>query len=126
MPTDAAEAVADAISRSPELALEVHTQEELGVSPGSVGSPWVAASSSFVSFAFGAVVPLFPWFFASGTAATVASIVLGALMAVAVGFAVGSFTGRSRFLTAVRQLAIGALAAAVCTGIGALVGVRAP
>ncbi len=124
VPTEAAEAVADAISRSPELALEVHTREELGVSPGSTGSPWIAAASSFVSFAFGAAGPLLPWFFATGTTATVASIIIGALMSLTVGFAVGSFTGRSRFGTAVRQLAIGALAAAVCTAIGALVGVR--
>ncbi|MHB8718639.1 MAG: VIT1/CCC1 transporter family protein [Candidatus Dormibacteria bacterium] len=124
VPEAAAEAVADAIAGNPELALEVHTREELGVTPGSIGSPLAAALSSFGSFALGALVPLLPWFFAVGTAATLASIILGALMAMAVGAAVAQFTGRSRVYTALRQLGIGILAAAVCTGIGTLVGVH--
>lgn len=124
VPVAAAEAVAEAIGRDPELALEVHTREELGVHLGSIGSPPTAAASSFVSFAFGALVPLIPWFFSSGATAVVASIVVGALMSLAVGGAVAAFTGRSKVYTALRQLAIGVLAAAVCTGVGALVGVH--
>ena len=122
VPEAAAEAVADAIGNNPELALEVHTREELGVTLGAIGSPMAAALSSFGSFAVGAVVPLIPWFITGGVAAVIASIILGACMAVAVGAVVAQFTGRSRLYTAARQLAIAAVAAAVCTGIGALVG----
>jgi VIT1/CCC1 family predicted Fe2+/Mn2+ transporter len=124
VPVEAAEQVATALARDPELALEVHVREELGVNPGSIGSPPAAAASSFVSFAFGALVPLFPWFFTSGTVAVAASIILGAVMAVAIGVAVAIFTGRSRVRTAARQLAINALAAAVTYGIGTAVGVH--
>ena len=65
-----------------------------------------------------------PWFFTSGTAAVVASIILGGVMAIAVGVAVASFTGKSKLRTAVRQLAIATLAAAVTYGVGTAVGVH--
>ncbi len=124
VPAGAAEEVATALARDPELALEVHTREELGVNPGSIGSPRAAAASSLGSFAFGALVPLLPWFFSSGTAAVVASIILGAVMAIAVGVAVASFTGKSKLRTAGRQLVIAAIAAAVTYGVGTAVGVH--
>ena len=71
--------VATQLMRDPELALETHAREELGVDPSALGSPWLAASSSFFAFALGALVPLLPWFFGRGTAATVASVVLAAV-----------------------------------------------
>jgi VIT1/CCC1 family predicted Fe2+/Mn2+ transporter len=124
VPAGAAEEVATALARDPDLALEVHAREELGVNPGSIGSPRAAAASSLGSFAFGALVPLLPWFFSSGTPAVVASIILGAVMAIFVGVAVASFTGKSKVRTAARQLAIAALAAAVTYGVGTAVGVH--
>ena len=122
VPADAAEQVATALSKNPELALEVHSREELGVNPGSIGSPPAAAASSFGAFAVGALVPLLPWFFGSGGTAVVASIILGAIAALAVGVAVAYFTGRSPVLTALRQLGIATVVAAVTYGIGTLVG----
>jgi VIT1/CCC1 family predicted Fe2+/Mn2+ transporter len=124
VPKAAAEEVASALGRNPELALEVHSREELGVNPDSIGSPRAAAASSFVSFAVGAIVPLVPWFIASGTAAVLASIILGAVASLAVGVLVAVFTGRSRVRTALRQLAIATVVAAVTFGIGSAVGVH--
>lgn len=123
VPADIAAAVADALMRDPEVALEVHSREELGVDPARTGSPWGAAGSSFVSFAVGAIVPLIPWFFLSGWEAVVSSIVLGAVAALCVGGAVGYFSGRSVARAALRQIAIAAVAAAVTFGIGRAVGV---
>lgn len=116
--------IAETIMRDPEVALEVHAAEELGVRPSQTGAPLQAAVSSFVSFAFGALIPLLPWFFASGQPAVVASVGLGAVSAVAVGWTVAVFTDRSRVLSALRQLAIAAVAAAVTYGIGLAVGAR--
>jgi VIT1/CCC1 family predicted Fe2+/Mn2+ transporter len=124
VPRAAADEVATALSRDPELALEVHSREELGVNPGSIGSPPKAAASSFVSFAVGAIVPLLPWFFVSGTTAVLVSIILGATASLAVGVLVAVFTGRSPVRTALRQLAIAAVVAAVTFGIGSAVGVH--
>lgn len=109
--------------RSPELALETHAREELGINPQQTGNPWQAAGSSFVTFALGAVIPLLPWLVTSGTAATRWSMVLGAIAAFAVGAALAHFTGRWWLWSALRQLLISAVAAAVTFGIGRAVGI---
>lgn len=116
--------VAQALMADPEVALEVHAQEELGVHPRQTGSPVAAATSSFFSFAFGALIPLVPWFFIGGTTAVIISIGLGTVSALAIGWTVAVFTGRSRVLSALRQLAIGAVAAGVTFGVGSAVGVH--
>ena len=51
----------------PELAVEVHTREELGVDPDNLPSPLVAAGSSFVSFAVGAALPVLPYLLGATT-----------------------------------------------------------
>jgi VIT1/CCC1 family predicted Fe2+/Mn2+ transporter len=118
-----ARAMAEDIMRDPELALETHAREELGIDPRSLGSPVKAAASSFVAFALGALVPLLPWFVSTGAAAMVASVVLGAVGAVGVGLGLARFTGRSALVSATRQLAIAAVAAGVTWLVGSLVGV---
>src|SRR5690348_1016432 len=55
---DTAEKLATEMHRDPDLALETHAREELGINPDSLGSPVQAAVSSFLSFAVGALVPL--------------------------------------------------------------------
>ena len=52
----------------PELALETHAREELGINPDHLGSPVQSALSSFFTFALGAFIPLVPWLFTKGTA----------------------------------------------------------
>ena len=53
--------VARQLSRDPEQALEIHAREELGIDPGDLPSPLVAAVSSFGSFALGALLPVLPY-----------------------------------------------------------------
>ena len=108
--------------RSPELALETHAREELGIDPTAVGSPWRASGISLVTFGFGALLPLLPWFFIGGTTAIIWSIVVGAVASLGVGALLGRFTGRSRMLSALRQLGVAMLAASVTYGVGHLVG----
>ena len=45
----------------PELALETHAREELGIDPRRLGDPLQAAVASFLAFALGAFLPLIPW-----------------------------------------------------------------
>jgi VIT1/CCC1 family predicted Fe2+/Mn2+ transporter len=120
---DTASELAHHMMKNPELALETHAREELGIDPNSLGSPVGAAVSSFLAFAIGALIPLLPWFFGSGTSAVVASVVLGALSAVAIGVALSRFTGRSAVRSALRQLGIAAVAAGVTYIVGSAVGV---
>jgi VIT1/CCC1 family predicted Fe2+/Mn2+ transporter len=117
-----AEAMATAVMADPEVALEVHAREELGVDPDDVGNPLAAAGSSFVAFAVGALLPLVPWFVASGLAAMVASVVLGLAAAATVGLVLATFTERSRIRTASRQVVLAAVACALTWLIGSLLG----
>ena len=123
VPRPTAEAVAEALMSDPEVALEVHSREELGVDPARTGSPLTAGISSFISFAIGALIPLIPWFFASGTGGVLASVILGAAAALGIGAAIGYFSERSILRAAFRQLVITVAAAAVTFGVGHLVGV---
>ena len=118
-----AEQLATALSRDPELALQTHAREELGIDPESLGRPVSAAASSFVTFSIGASIPLIPYFFGSGTAALVAAVVLGVVAALTVGALLARFTGRSVGLSAARQLVFSAIPAAITFGIGSAVGV---
>jgi VIT1/CCC1 family predicted Fe2+/Mn2+ transporter len=117
-----AQELAGEMMRDPDLALETHAREELGINPARLGSPLQAAVSSFVMFALGALLPLLPWLFGSGSAAILASVVIGAVAALAVGAALGVFTGRSPVRSALRQLGLAALAAGATYAVGRLVG----
>lgn len=118
-----AEPMADEVMRDPDLALETHAREELGFDPRAIGSPVQASLSSFLSFALGALLPLIPWLIGSGTGAVLASVVIGAITSLGVGWQLGRMTGRSRWRTALRQLVVASVAAAVTYGIGRAVGV---
>jgi VIT1/CCC1 family predicted Fe2+/Mn2+ transporter len=121
---DLARELVDEMMRDPEIALETHAREELGINPQQLGSPAVAAGSSFVTFALGALLPLVPWLVtAGGGAATLISVGIGAVAALAVSGTLGVLTGRSPVKGAVRQLAVAAVAAVVTYGIGRLIGV---
>ncbi|MEO6122036.1 MAG: VIT1/CCC1 transporter family protein [Acidimicrobiales bacterium] len=120
---EVAEELASHMMRDPELALETHAREELGIDPSDLGSPVQAAVSSFLAFVVGALVPLVPWFVAQGSGAMIASVVLTAAAALAVGIALAVFTGRSWPRPALRQLVIAIIPAAVTFAIGNAVGI---
>ncbi|HEY2265940.1 MAG TPA: VIT1/CCC1 transporter family protein, partial [Streptosporangiaceae bacterium] len=108
------------ISAHPEKALAVHALEELGVDPGELPSPVVAAGASLASFALGAVIPLFPYLIGLNLLAV--TLGLAAVAAVAGGGIVARMTSRPFWRGAARQLILGAAAAAITFGIGAAVG----
>lgn len=120
---DVARAIASELMADPEMALETHAREELGIDPRALGSPIAAAVASFASFGFGAVVPLVPWLVTTAVAATVASIVAGLVAAVGVGIALAAYTGRPRWYTAGRQVLFTAVPAAITWAIGLAVGI---
>ena len=118
-----ASTVARILSTNPDIALDTHARLELGIDPQAPGSAWRAAASSFLAFSVGAILPLFPWFFTEGTGAVIASVIIGAIAALALGAAIGYMAGRNVMGTALRQLAVAAVAAAVTYGVGSLLGV---
>ena len=117
-----AQELAEAVMVDPEVALEVHAREELGVDPSETGNPTAAAVSSFIAFAIGALVPLVPWFFAAGNAAIITSAVLGLVAAATVGGVLATFTERSIVRTALRQVTWAVAACTVTWVIGTWLG----
>jgi VIT1/CCC1 family predicted Fe2+/Mn2+ transporter len=109
--------------RDPEAALSTLVREELGLDPDQLGSPVGAAVGSFVSFAVGAAIPVLPYLFIGGTTAFWVSIGASLLALFAVGAGVSLLTGRDALFSGLRQVAIGAGAAAVTYAVGTLIGV---
>jgi vacuolar iron transporter family protein len=120
---DQAREMAAAMMSDPDMALETHAREELGIDPGRLGSPSAAAVSSFAAFSIGAVVPLAPWFVGSGGAAKIASLLLGVVAAVIVGALVARSTGRGSARSIVRQVTFTVVPAAITFVIGNALGV---
>ena len=118
-----ADQMAHEVHSDPDLALQTHAREELGIDPNELGRPAGAAIWSFVAFGIGAAIPLVPWFASSGTGAVVASIVLSAVAALVIGVALARATSRPPWRPALRQLLIAILAAGVPYAIGNAVGV---
>jgi VIT1/CCC1 family predicted Fe2+/Mn2+ transporter len=121
LPVGLARQVAEVLKDHPEQALRVHAQEELGVVPDELPSPWTAAGSSFVCFAVGALFPLLPYLL--GLDELWLALGVGGVGLFVAGAIVGRFTGRPWWQGGLRQLVLGALAAAATYGIGALIGV---
>ena len=124
LPRDLAERLATELMKDPEVALDTHAREELGLDPQEgLGSPFAAAGSSFATFAAGAFVPLLPFLVTSGAAAVVASAILSGIALFAVGAAMSILTGRRAIVSGLRMLAIGAAAAGVTYLVGTLLDV---
>lgn len=122
-PQQAREA-AEAVMERPEVALAVHTRNELGVDPNELPSPWWAGGLSLVCFLFGAVLPIVPWFLGSGNGAAIASVAIGVVAAAIVGALVGRLAELPLPRSIIRQVAIVLGACAVTFLIGQLVGVN--
>jgi VIT1/CCC1 family predicted Fe2+/Mn2+ transporter len=123
IPQAEAEALATRIISDRGVALETLAREELGLNPDELGSPYGVSISSFTAFASGAIIPVLPFFFGSGWLNFTLSVALSGIALFAIGAGVSLFTGRSAIFSGFRQLAIGAVAAAVTYTIGRLIGV---
>jgi VIT1/CCC1 family predicted Fe2+/Mn2+ transporter len=123
LPERLAREVAERISLNPDEALRVHAQEELGVDPHDVPSPWVAAASSFVCFSVGALIPLLPYLF--GVTHLLPSLIVGGVGLFVAGALTARFTSHRWWYSGGRQLLMGAAAAAATYGIGHLIGIGA-
>ncbi|HEX6198261.1 MAG TPA: VIT1/CCC1 transporter family protein [Jiangellaceae bacterium] len=118
---DVAREVARQLHQNLEQALRVHSREELGVTLDDLPSAKLAAVSSFSAFAVGALVPLVPYLL--GATVIWPALVLALLGLFGCGAVVTRVTSRPWWFGGSRQLILGALAAALTYGIGALVGV---
>ncbi len=124
IPEADARRLAHHLMQDPEVALDTKVREELGLDPDQLGSPFGAATGSFLAFVVGAAVPLIPFLLGSGTVAFVASLTASMVALFLVGAGVSLLTGKSAWRSGLRQMLIGGAAAAVTFGVGTLLGVN--
>jgi vacuolar iron transporter family protein len=122
LPPDLAIKVARTLAENPDEALRVHAQEELGVDPEEMPSPWIAAISSFLCFSLGAVIPLLTYF--AGLHELWPALIVGGVGLFAAGGLTAKLTSQRWWWAGLRQLILGGLAAAATYGIGHLIGVN--
>ena len=116
--------MADQIISNRDSALDVMAREELGIDPQELGgSALQAAITSFVLFAFGAIIPVIPYTFMSGTQAIIFSVIFSMVGLFGVGAAITLFTGRSVLFSGGRMMIFGLGAALLTFGVGRLIGV---
>jgi len=117
-----AKRIASGLMADPQKALDTKVREELGLDPTELGSSWGAATYSFVTFSVGAAIPLLPFLITSGQVAFIGAIALALVSLFVVGALVSIVTGRSMIRSGLRQVLIGAAAAAVTYAVGKVIG----
>jgi vacuolar iron transporter family protein len=120
MTPETAERASEEIHRDEDRALNVHVAQELGVDPREKPSPWVAAGSSFVMFAIGAIIPLIPYLM--GLESLWAGLLFGGVGLLIAGGVAARFTSKPVWWASLRQLGFGAIAIAATYVVGTLVG----
>ncbi len=115
---------ASSVMSNRDTAIDAMAREELGIDPSELGgSAWGAAITSFFLFAFGAIVPVSPFFFTDLQTGVILSVVLSTVALFFIGAAITLFTGRSAVFSGVRQVIFGLGAAGLVYLIGKAVGV---
>lgn len=124
IPEEQAKKIADEIMGDKEKAHDVLVKEELGIDAEELrGSAVEAAVYSFMLFATGAIIPVIPFIFTSGTQAIIMSVALSMAGLFLIGAAITLFTGKNVWYSGMRQVLFGLAAAAVTFGIGKLIGI---
>lgn len=118
-----AQIAATEIARDDEHLTTEYARNVMGINPQELGSPWIAAFSSFALFTVGSLVALFPWFFIEGKAAIITSIITTSIGGLIVGGYVSRTGGGNIPKGAARQLFIIIMASIATYGIGHLFGV---
>lgn len=101
-----ADALAEALSRHPDALLRVLATEEFGGAEGG-SDPAASALAAGVSTGMGAVIPVLPFFWLSGTAAIVAAAIVSLVAHFLVGAAKSLFTLRTWWAAGLEMTAAG-------------------
>lgn len=118
-----AKALAEHMVADPEVGLDTLAREELGLNPDDLGSPWLAAISSFLAFILGGTLPLLPFLVGVERSALPLSVGLAATGLFLIGLALSLFTGRNAIWGGLRMLIIGGTAGLLTYWIGYWLGV---
>ena len=120
VPPELAQQVAEALTERD--ALEAHALEELGLHGGREARPLQAAWSSAVSFSAGAILPVLAVAIVPAGARIAVCILVTLLALAALGYTGARLGGGPRMAATARVVIWGAVAMAVTSGIGLIVG----
>ncbi len=120
MPTEAARQAAAQVMADPQIALQEKAREELGISP-ELGSPIREGLLTGIATAFGALIPVVPFFFGYGPVEIWTSFTISMLSHFGVGAARSLFTGRGVFRSGLDMFLVGLGVAVVGYLVGMLI-----
>lgn len=112
--------MAASVSKDPDMALRLHTRDELGLDAEELPSALLAGGASLVAFSIGALLPIVPYLL--GFPGLLAAMLITVVALVCSGMAVGQLTGRPLIQSGTRQVLLGAVAVAVTYLVGHLIG----
>jgi VIT1/CCC1 family predicted Fe2+/Mn2+ transporter len=117
-----ADEIAERLSRHPDAMLQALAAEEFGISGASAGDPAEAAVAAGISTGLGAIVPVIPFFFTTGTAAILIAAAVSLLAHFLVGAAKSLVTLRTWWAAGLEMT----LAGVIVGGATYLVGLALP
>ncbi len=114
--------VVEAVSRDHDQWVQLMMTEELGL-PSKPPKPYLAASVMGVAFAFAAIVPVLPFFFAEGVAALVSTFIMSGIALFAVGAWRATLSQGNMLHKGTEMVVLAGIAVAAAYGIGTAVGI---
>ncbi|WP_082949500.1 VIT1/CCC1 transporter family protein [Mycobacterium sp. ACS4331] len=117
---DTATRATDELHGDENRAINFHLVQELGVDPTEKPSPLVAAGSSFLMFAIGAIIPLIPYLLGFETLA--AGLICGGVGLMIAGGLAAFITKQAVWFGSLRQLVFGVIAIGATYLVGSLLG----
>ncbi len=118
---DEAKTMASKLAEQPDQLLKTLAHEELGLSEQTFPNPWRSTVSATISTALGAIVPVLPFFFWSGTNGLVISFIVSTAAHFAVGASKVLVTGRSWLKSGTEMTVVGLGEAVITYVIGLLI-----
>jgi VIT1/CCC1 family predicted Fe2+/Mn2+ transporter len=119
---DEADVIVERIAEDPEKLYEAIATEELGGTDAARGNPVEAALAGGLSTAAGAMIPVIPFFFLTGTAGVIVAAVVSLLAHFAVGAAKSLFTLRSAWSAGLEMTLAGVLVGGATYLLGLAIG----
>jgi VIT1/CCC1 family predicted Fe2+/Mn2+ transporter len=110
--------ISDELTWNDESLKEVYSKLVMGFNPEELGSPILAALSSFLLFVTGAIGPILPWLCFSGIKATITSVLITVTIGICVGGYVSYSSGKKIWKGAIEQVLIIGLSSIVTYGLG--------
>ncbi|EPZ52699.1 MULTISPECIES: VIT1/CCC1 transporter family protein [Alicyclobacillus] len=112
--------IAEVIGRDDERFVQTLIQETEGHPASVKGNPWSSAMSGSISTFVGAIVPLLPFFFLTGTAALIVAAIVSIMAHFAVGASKSLVTVRSWWASGFEMMMAGVIVGVVSYLLGLL------